>query len=360
MKLKIHFALIGSALIMHVWMNMHTTSALFAFQEVWFPFIRTIFDNTWGRLDIPFVYALFVLMITSLFWYFYRKKNKDKVSTTYVHKLKNLAIWTLSVLSLFFWLWGFHYYQKDMMDRVELEEKTLDSLYLANETEKVVHLLNEYRKNLKTDSLNVFSDRDFLDVEKSIRPKVEDVVSQFDWKVYGRVRVRNVKPKGILLRFSTAGIYFPYVFEGHVDAGLHPLQKPFTLAHEMAHGYGVTDEGDCNLVALLVTLQSDNAEVQYSGLLTYFRYLYNDDRFKNHEIIDFLNDEVKSDLQKIRENSKKYPDLFPFFRDYIYDWYLKILGVEQGLKSYFSLIDHFYQLKELHPEWVPQFTKTDL
>ena len=74
------------------------------------------------------------------------------------------------------------------------------------------------------------------------------------------------------------------------------LQIPFTLAHEMAHGYGITDEGDCNTLAYLVCLHSKNKAIQYSGLLAYLRYLWNDSRMDSvdkNSLRDLLSPEVK-------------------------------------------------------------------
>ena len=88
----------------------------------------------------------------------------------------------------------------------------------------------------------------------------------------GRVRVRQPWPNGFLLRWSTAGIYIPQTGEGHIDRGLLAVQKPFTIAHEMAHGYGVADEGACNFIAWLACSQSRDPWVRFGGALTYWRY----------------------------------------------------------------------------------------
>ncbi|MCB0582976.1 MAG: DUF3810 family protein, partial [Phaeodactylibacter sp.] len=69
------------------------------------------------------------------------------------------------------------------------------------------------------------------------------------------------------------GLYFPFTGEGHIDAGLHPLQKPYVMAHELAHGYGFGDEGTCNFLGYLACIGSDDPVIAYIGHLNYWRTL---------------------------------------------------------------------------------------
>lgn len=60
--------------------------------------------------------------------------------------------------------------------------------------------------------------------------------------------MRVLEPAGCLLVFGTAGIFWPFSGEGYVDSGLDSLVIPFTMAHEFAHGFGWTDEGNAILL----------------------------------------------------------------------------------------------------------------
>ena len=149
------------------------------------------------------------------------------------------------------------------------------------------------------------------------------------------MRVRQLWPKGFLLRWSTAGIYIPHAFEGHIDQGMLSVQKPFTMAHEMAHGYGVTDEGACNFIAWLACRQSEDKWIRFGGAFTYWRYAAAEmpnDSVK--QVIDSFHPIIRRALYLVRENDKKYPDILPQIRDAIYSTYLKRHGVKGGLRSY--------------------------
>ena len=109
-------------------------------------------------------------------------------------------------------------------------------------------------------------------VENDIRKHQEDLLQEWNMPTWGRVRVRKIWP-GILLHFRTSGIYIPHAFEGHLDKGLYYKQHPFTMAHEMSHGYGITDESVANFVAYLTCIRSSDVHIRYSAELAYWRYL---------------------------------------------------------------------------------------
>jgi hypothetical protein len=181
-----------------------------------------------------------------------------------------------------------------------------------------------------------------IDLENEVRAEVEQLLEKLNYPTAGTVRGRQLWPKGILLRFSTAGVYFPWTGESNIDAGLHPIQVPFTMAHEFAHGYGFTDEGTCNFLAYLACIQSENPMFQYSGQLSYWRYLASSYRRNDREgyagYFKNLPRGMVEDLYSIDANSDKYPDLLPSWRDAVYDTYLKTQGIHEGVINYNRIV----------------------
>ena len=154
------------------------------------------------------------------------------------------------------------------------------------------------------------------------------------------------------MRFSTAGIYIPFSGEGHVDAGMHPVQYPFTMAHELAHGFGVTNEGECNFLAYVACKEVDDPLVRYSGLLSYWRYVAAEYRRAFPEEYKARYDKLPvliiETIESIRENNAKYPDIMPALRDKVYETYLRSNGIEEGLVSYSLIVRmvHAYRIKQ--------------
>ncbi len=327
-------------LIIHGLAMLCCSEYFFSFYEnVLYPIIRTTYDYTLGYLPIPSVYIVF----TYLMYLLYSGLKKilkpltpfsEKIKLT-VSGISNFFGW---VIFLFYFTWGFNYYQPTIEKQLALPEISFDSADVVNELNHITSLLNQARAKLSTDTSSLKLDINWETLEHSIRIQQEEMISTWGKSVQGRVRVRALSPQGILLRFSTAGIYIPFAFEGHVDPGMNAIQWPFTMAHEMAHGYGYTDEGACNFIGFLTCMRSNEPIIKYSGLMGYWRYLFFDIRSRYPDVAkltyDNLTKGVQNDLKAIRNDLNRYPDIMPIIRDKIYDSYLKSHGVRSGLKSY--------------------------
>jgi Protein of unknown function (DUF3810) len=309
------------------------------YEKVLFPGIRLVYDYTVGYLPFPFVYVVFSFLIYLVFKSI-QKYVRSPLKT--LHKLKlvgrdflNFIGW---VVFVFYFSWGFNYYQSSIEKQLALPDLAVDSTDVMSELAEITLLLNDARSKISKDTSKLEMNLDWTSLEQSIRTAQEEMISTWGKPTQGRVRIRALRPQGLLLRFSTAGIYIPFAFEGHVDPGMNQIQWPFTMAHEMAHGYGYTDEGACNFIGFLTCMRSDVPEIRYSGLMGYWRYLFFDIRNRNPELAkqtyETLTKGVKNDLKAIREDLNKYPDLMPVIRDKIYDSYLKSHGVSSGLQSY--------------------------
>jgi hypothetical protein len=249
----------------------------------------------------------------------------------------------MGVIFLFLTLWGYNYGRVPLEKNMKMEPHPLSMEELKIELEKSTKEVSIARAAIPNISDEAISDPSFLsDIENEIRRDVEVLLKKLDYPTPSQVRGRILKPKGILLRFSTAGVYFPWTGECNVDGGLHPIQIPFTLAHEFAHGYGFTDEGTCNFLAYLACSQSDNPYFQYSGRLGYWRYVASSyRRYFRKEYKTFFDELPKglvADLYAIEENQDRYPDILPEFRDVVYDSYLKSQGIKEGMKSYSRVV----------------------
>ncbi len=288
-----------------------------------------------------------------------KKETKDTNKLlTGTQKMENFILKVFVFVTTFYWVWGFHYFQPNLKERWNLAKTDMDSVYIQNRIETLIPDLIRYRQMISQAQIDSLKGGGFIVMEDALRSQMTRLLPEMGWKTAGNVRIRKLQPEGVLLRLSTAGIYIPYVFEGHVDQGLHSLQLPFTVAHEMAHGYGVTDEGDCNTIALLVCLQTEHPVYIYASLLTYFRYLYFDPRWSDQNksnILTSLPDVIRTDLENIKKQSFLFPDVFPAIRDIMYETYLRLMGVEEGLQSYHSFVDKIYSIQKQKPEVLPEW-----
>ena len=290
-----------------------------------FQIIRIVHDYSLGFIPFPTIYLIVPLMVL----YFYRNRIQGRFSA-----LLTTASFFIWIINFFYLLWGFNYNQRTVADRLNLPEVTIDSSYIADAFIEQTKLLDSLILSLDSSELS----NDYIN---HLRKAEEKILDQWGIPVIGRVQVRKLWP-GSLIHFRTSGIYIPHAFEGHIDPGLYWKQWPFTAAHEMAHGYGITDESECNFIAYLACRQSGQWHYVYSAELAYWRYLasyyrkWHPDNWEN--TYAELNPVLQTDLENISQHIRRYKDWMPNYRDKIYDKYLKSHGVKAGIRSYDLMI----------------------
>ena len=290
-----------------------------------FQLIRILHDFTLGLIPIPSIYITVPAIVS--YFVIYRFKGSWGI-------IKTLASFIIWAICLFYILWAFNYNQSPLRDKLNLTTSPIDSSYIVeaylDQTQKLNSILNSLDSNR------------IKEIDQAhIREVQESILSSWSIPVIGRVNVRQI-PAGSLLHFRTSGIYIPHAFEGHIDGGLYKVQHAFTLAHEMAHGYGITDESECNFIAYLTCTQSGVPEYVYSAELAYWRYLasyyrkWEPESWKDS--YEDLHPLLREDLEEIRAHIVRYKDWMPKYRDIIYDNYLKQHGVKAGIRSYDQMV----------------------
>ncbi len=296
------------------------------YQKGLFQAIRAVYDYTLGWLPFPSIYIILPLFL----WYFlYQKGHTIK---SFVLAIVTALIW---IVNLFYLLWGFNYAQPSLYQTMDLEPIVIDSTYISQAFLAQTALVSQL-------SSNTYNEMPRQEMEHKIRELQEDLLSDWGIPTVGRVRIRHL-PAGSLLRLRTSGIYIPHAIEGHIDTGLYYKQHPFTMAHEMAHGYGFTDESVCNFIGFLTCIQSSDPLIRYSAELAYWRYLARAYRAYHRaewaDIYNNLSPNLKDDLKAISSHVNRYKDLMPQARDKIYDQYLKSHGVSAGIASYDQIVN---------------------
>ena len=142
-------------------------------------------------------------------------------------------------------------------------------------------------------------------------------------------------------KMGILGIYFPFTGESYIDPSMHALEKPFTIAHEMAHSYGVTNEGEANFIAWVICTNSDDPLLRYSGQLRLLMYQIRDYyRMAPEEYREWLRNldaGIKNDMMSIKRNSDEIQAYSLELSRKTNDVFLKTQGVKAGINSYQQL-----------------------
>lgn len=310
------------------------------FVEQWysrgiFAWYRSFWDYTIGLFPFGLIYLLILAILIYLFRPIRAHHMFQSRFLNFVWRFLCLFSWGIIC---FYWLWAFNYKRSSFHELTSLEHAQPNQSFVYYEYCRVTDSLEFLRNQLGLELDLVKMNID----ESALRHDLTKAYKMMDLPSTGRVRAVKLRPRGSLLHLSTAGVYLPFVGQGHIDAGLHPITHPFTMMHEMSHGYGWTGEDVCNFLALLGTINSDDLLIRYSGYFGYWRYLrsqiYQIDRQHFEEFYRSGPDPIMKDYMSIIAYSDRYPDIMPVLRDLFYDQYLKSHGISSGLVNYSQMI----------------------
>jgi hypothetical protein len=197
------------------------------------------------------------------------------------------------------------------------------------------------RGRITQDTLALTGLMEYSPLEDLVRATMQENLEVLGLNFTGRPRTKQFPPQGFMRRMGILGIYFPFTGESYLDPSLHALEKPFTIAHEMAHSYGVTDEGEANFIAWVVCTNAEEPLLRYAAHLLLLRYQLRDYYGMDPDAalcwMETLPRGIIQDLISIRESAEAYPPIWLALSRKSNDLFLKSQGVKAGIKSYQQL-----------------------
>lgn len=313
------------------------------YQEHLYPYIRIILNKTFGKLPFPAFYIILSGMILSLVLIPALQLFKKK----YKHAIIYSVSYVMILISIFFWIWGFHYNNPILVAQPDLHEYPMEKERLLKTMDKALTL----RLQISKDSLSpIWDDKIIQEVEDSGRNWLNQAVLLLGDPP--SISSNNVRwwPKGSMLRWGIVGMYFPFSGEATVDRGLHAIRFPSTVLHEWAHSMGYTNEGDCNLISYLASQFSPNAFIRYSAEIErlreemYFTAMQNADLYEEIKLL--LPPIIEKDLIDIRNYHAKYRGVTSEVGSWVNDQYLKTLSGENGIDDYWLWVIKLYLIEQ--------------
>jgi hypothetical protein len=300
-----------------------------------FPVIRKVQYWLGEHLPLPGYYLLFIAVLAWLFWRFPKKQTFENWKRFFQRVLNFAGFWA----ALFLVLWGYNYVGPTLAERLELSENS--TAYDAVRVyQHAMHSASEKRNPiaLPTDTSSV----DELDVEidyEAINASVQRALGEMGYPVAEKVCLKRIKPPGTLRRLGIRGIYNPFTGEANFESDAGTITSTFTSAHEMAHAYGITSEGEANFVAFLALSSSENEIWEYAAYFTLWRYTAKEvnDQLDGEQLTALAESipiGLQIDRRAIWRRAAANPALFPELSEAMNDTYLKVQGVEMGVEDY--------------------------
>lgn len=311
-----------------------------------FLLLRLLWDYSLGWFPWPWVYLLALGLLLRLGWGIWRSLRPSPVRwlRRLGQGLLSLAAWVGALIGLFFWLWGFHYQRLPLDAQLGLAAPPTPADSLHAEWTWALAQASHLREQVPLADTTALDHAYFPpQLEAYMRTQLEAVLDSLGYPTAGRVRGRTLYPEGLLMQLGATGIYIPFVGEGHIDAALPAVSRPYTMAHELAHGYGFADEGTCNFLAWLACQRAPDPAVRYAGSLSYwrevalaYRRVVEPSTYEAARVA--LPPGMKADINAVNAALRRFPGFFPRFSRAAYDTYLKGQGIAEGTLNYSRVI----------------------
>ncbi len=311
------------------------------YSRTFFPGIRNIIDLTLGNLPFPSVYLFILLLLLILGLYFLKFSRRIGWKERAFYSVKALANGLGALVFFFLILWGFNYQRTPIFQQLGLKPKALDLSELKEEIWITQRLVLQYRGIITQDTTAITETLPYPELEKIVRTNVGQNLDILGLNFTGNPRTKMFPPDGFMRKMGILGIYFPFTGESYIDPTLHPLEQPFTIAHEMAHSYGVTDEGEANFIAWVICSNSDDPLLRYSGQLRLLMYQFRDfyriapDEYK--AFMKTLDRGIMNDLLSLQKATESVKPFSLELSRKSNDIFLKSQGVKAGVNSYQQL-----------------------
>ena len=337
----------GAALLLRVIYGFFPTLCEYSYSRSIFLGIRWLIDHTTALLPFATVNLLFFILLGWGGYAIYKNIKNRNSDRTWKRWWGNLALnfgnFTGGVIFFFLVLWGFNYARIPVEKQMGLKVRKLYAKELREEADYLVQACSLERSRIAGIDTNAIGVEQLpADLEQEMHRCLVEVLKEYNFPTVGWVRGRQIYPKGLLYGFNSSGVYIPFTGEGHIESALHPIQKPFTMAHEMSHGYGFGDEGTCNFLGYLACMRSENPMIRYSGLLNYWRYVFGELRFSDpgyyFDRRPLIDRGMHNDLEAIYAEMDKYFEFIPGLQAVAYEAYLQMQGVQEGLQSYDRMV----------------------
>jgi hypothetical protein len=332
------------AYLLHLVLGRDSSLVEAVYSRGFFPVLRWLWDYSFGLLPVPIVY---VFLVGALAWdvrwlcrRFIRKADRSRPKKGRMRiAFLSVAAVIGAVVMCFYLMWGFNYNRISLEKHLHLEVNPLGAMELQEEAEWALRAASEARALIPAAAASALDSSHYpFNPESAIRDSMSAVLRSLGYPAPGRVRVRELRPGGLLMRFSSSGFYFPFFEEGYISASLLPFERPFTMAHEMAHGFGFNDEGVANFLAFLTCERAENPAVKYSGRLAYWNSVAGElirispQGFR--DLVVAMPDGMRADLRAAAANWDRYRGRLMEIGERINQQYLRSQGIKEGIKSY--------------------------
>ena len=256
--------------------------------------------------------------------------------TSFKSFLFSLVRFVTILIAWFYFSRGISYFRKDYYSRTNIQETTFNATNLR-----------EFASHFISQANNSYVEFEVMEKEE-IRKEIERTYSHVHEPLVlnypnGKRRAKKMIFESMFTKMGISGYYGPFFNEIHINNYSLNFTYPFTLAHEMAHQFGIAKESEANLYAFIVCANSEDERIRYSAYVSVISYLLNDVRAlipdEYEEILNSVKPEIIEDLQRNRQHwLSARNETLSDVQNKAYDAYLKGNRISSGRENYSEVV----------------------
>jgi hypothetical protein len=304
-----------------------------------YPRVARTLSRLTGALSFSAGEALFVLssllLLAALARLVYALARSRAEWRALVLKTCKLALWLAAALAFVFMLvFGLNYQRPPLVEVLGYDQRRANVDELDAMTRAVVEGVNRDYEESHAGGYKTPDTPRVVEILKESYAR-ESELSAFAVEGFGPPKA--VYFSDALTRLGISGVYFPFTGEPNFNSDAPDFERPFSIAHEMAHQRGFARESEANFVAFLVCAHASDPFVRYSGYRQAFGVafeLYKLDPSRAREILKGLSPGYREDSQRSARFWLKAGGRAGDLSRRLNDFYLKANRVKSGAKNY--------------------------
>ena len=301
------------------------------YSKGFYPFLFNIYKSFLNNLSFSIGDILYIFILIYLAVYFLKIiKRRFKLKSIVINILSTISI----VIFIFYFTWGLNYFRMPLYKRIGYKIN-----YTEKEIENTLNILiknsNKLHKSLtNSDSLAVNIPYNKTKIGSLIENEFNFDLEKHHTKPY----IKNSMFSTSLSYMGYAGYLNPFTLETQINTKIPKLNYVFTAAHEMAHQLGVASESEANFIAFYTCINNEDPFIQFTGYIFALNYCYSElikiNPTKANKAIKSLNFGIKENFRELSQFWKLYQNPIEPILKKGFDFYLKVNGQTQGIKSY--------------------------
>ena len=229
----------------------------------WFPF--SLFEIIVGAFVLYSLFALVLALVLLI-----RKIRKKSVPKKLLRAVLAVPVTLGIVLQLFAATLAPCYFRFSTARNMGLDTVSVESEDVFHALNMVMAVINETAPQLNKNEAGETAGRSLGEVKGAVNGAAQAFALKHDFFQSGGSEVKFFLSSPYMTYTHISGIYGFFTGEANVNVNYPHFIVTATAAHETCHARGIAPENECNFLAAVILMESDDPYLRYCGAVFVF------------------------------------------------------------------------------------------